>query len=249
VIAAWTAFDARAQAPSAGGAPSAADIAAARGLAREGLQLAEEGKCEAAVDKLGRAEALFHAPTTLGRLGECQVALGKLVAGTEALQRVVREELPPRASRAFRAAQERARKVLAQALARVPALVIEVRAPQGVTPEVRIDGELVAPALFGVARPTDPGAHVIEASDACCRRASARVVLAEGVRETVRLELEALPPPQVPPSPPIPIPSAAVPPRHAARFSNPYVEPLVAIPSARAPTSLITRCFPFKRRA
>src|SRR5687768_14022299 len=68
--------------------PSAADVAAARSLGQEGVKLADAGNCAEAVDKLARAEKIFHAPTTLARLGECQVQLGKIVDGTENLNKI-----------------------------------------------------------------------------------------------------------------------------------------------------------------
>src|SRR5712671_5018105 len=76
--------------------PTASDIANARTLGVEGVEAADRGDCTTAIDRLWRAESLYHAPTILGRLGECQVALGKLVAGTETLQRVVREPIGPK---------------------------------------------------------------------------------------------------------------------------------------------------------
>src|SRR5690606_8120785 len=93
-------------APSLVHAQSAEDKAAARTLGTEGIKLANAGDCESAIDKLARAEALYHAPTILGRLGECQVALGKLVEGTENLNRVIREPLPANAPVAFKQARE-----------------------------------------------------------------------------------------------------------------------------------------------
>ena len=56
-----------------------ADVAAARELAIEGLKLAETGQCIPAVDRLSRAEKLHHAPIVLGRLGECEIAIGRIV--------------------------------------------------------------------------------------------------------------------------------------------------------------------------
>src|SRR5690606_6492137 len=88
--------------PGRAEAQSAENKAAARALGVEGIKLANAGNCEAAIEKLSRAEALYHAPTILGRLGECQVALGKLVEGTENLNRVVREQLAPNAPAAFK---------------------------------------------------------------------------------------------------------------------------------------------------
>src|SRR5450432_1100557 len=73
---------------------SAENTAAARTLGSEGVQLADAGKCPEAIERLTRAEALHHAPTILGRLGECQVNVGSVVEGTENLNRVVREQLP-----------------------------------------------------------------------------------------------------------------------------------------------------------
>ena len=52
----------------------AAETAAARALAVDGLKLADAGKCAEAIDKLQRAEKLHHGPIVLGRLGECQVS-------------------------------------------------------------------------------------------------------------------------------------------------------------------------------
>ena len=50
--------------------PSSADTAAARGLAVDGLKLAEAGKCNEAIDKLARAEKLHHSAIVQGRLGD-----------------------------------------------------------------------------------------------------------------------------------------------------------------------------------
>ena len=106
------AFTACCLAPSVVHAQSAEDKAAARTLGTEGIKLANAGDCAGAVDKLARAEALYHAPTILGRLGECQVALGKLVEGTENLNRVIREPLPANAPPAYAQARDRAQGVL-----------------------------------------------------------------------------------------------------------------------------------------
>src|SRR5688500_11413705 len=68
-------------------APRAENVAAARALGVQGIQLADAGQCDKAIEKLSRAEALYHAPTILGRLGECQVQVGQVVLGTENLNR------------------------------------------------------------------------------------------------------------------------------------------------------------------
>jgi len=181
-----TPFTARAEEP----APSASDTALARTLGSEGVQLADAGNCAGAIEKLERAEKLYHAPTILGRLGECQVALGKIVAGTETLQRVVRESLPPRAPKVFVDAQARAQKVLDSALPKLAKIKIHVDAPPGVNLTVTQDGEPISTATLDLDRPADPGVHKIEAAASGYRTARAEATLAEGATGSVSLRLE-----------------------------------------------------------
>jgi hypothetical protein len=175
------------QAPVAAGA---SELATARALGIEGVKLADANNCAQAVSKLERAERIHHAPTTLGRLGECHVQLGALVLGTELLYRVVREPLPADAPPAFVLAKARAQKVLEQALPKIAKLKISVRAPADVRPLVAIDGEPVAPALLEVDRPTDPGTHHIEASAVGYEMIRTTVTLPEGGSESIVLTLE-----------------------------------------------------------
>lgn len=182
-------------------AQSAESKAAARSLGVEGIKLANAGDCEAAVEKLARAEALYHAPTILGRLGECQVNLGKLVEGTENLNRVVRERLPENAPAAFVKARERAQGVLDQALPKIAKLKIVVE-PNVEGLEVRVGEKVVPLALLGAERPTDPGTHQIVAQAPGYRPSTAEVTLAEGGAQTVNLALVADPAQTAAPPPP-----------------------------------------------
>src|ERR1700722_15024078 len=141
--------------------PTAEQTAAARSLGMRGVQLAEAGDCAHAVDPLTRAESLRHAPTTLEWLGECHIALGKLVVGTEELNRVIHEPLAPNSPAAFAAAQERARKKIDPAVARIGKLRIHVDHPAGVKPQVKVDDEVVFDAMLDADRPTDPGTHKV----------------------------------------------------------------------------------------
>ncbi len=173
--------------------PSPADMSAARALGQDGVKLADAGNCQEALDKLQRAEKIFHAPTTLARLGECQVQLGKLVEGTENLNRVSRENLAPTAPQAFRDAQERARKVFAEAKPKIARLKIAVAAPSDAQLTVKLDGENVPVANLNTNRPTDPGDHVVEASAPGYKVATAKVKLAEGAVDSIALTLEVDP--------------------------------------------------------
>lgn len=175
---------------SAAAEPAPADVQAARKLGTEGVKLANAGKCADAVEKLSRAEKLFHAPTILGRLGECQIALGRIVEGTENLQRVVRESLPPNAPPAFVAAKARAQKALDAAMPKIAHLTVIVNAPRTATVTVKIDGETLSEAMVGASRPTDPGDHKIEAEAPDFLKSTKSVSLAEGQTSSVTLALE-----------------------------------------------------------
>lgn len=166
----------------------AADVAGARELAIEGLKLADANQCAAAIDRLSRAEKLHHAPIVLGRLGECEVAVGRLVDGTENLRRMLREPPAANAPAAVTKARERAQSVLDAAKAKIATLTISVRAPtDGVT--VTIDGQPVPSALFDRGRPTDPGTHVLEATAEGCLPTSRQVELGPGEKSEIVLTL------------------------------------------------------------
>jgi hypothetical protein len=211
--------------------PSAEDRASARVLGTEGIRLADANNCSAAVPKLDAAEKLFHAPTTLDRLGECQIALGQIVAGTENLNRVVREVLPPNSPPAFLAAQKRAQAAAATAAPRIGTLRIHVDGVAVDQVTVTVDGAPVPSALFDNSRPTDPGSHEVKASAPGYLTTTATASLRDGADTSVSLHLapdpsaqaaapapsaavavavtapSAAPPPPPPPSPPPPPPS------------------------------------------
>lgn len=170
--------------------PSAADIALARSLAAEGVQLAEDGNCPAAIERLQRAEALYYAPTIVEPLGECQVAVGKVVAGTENLQRVAREPLPARPPKAFVDAQARARKALEWALPKLARLKIHVDTPPGVKPAVKVDGDAIPLAALDGTVGIEGGIHKIEVSAPGYRTVQRDVTVGEGGSVTASLKLD-----------------------------------------------------------
>ncbi len=167
----------------------AENVAAARTLSNQGVQLADAGKCPEAIEKLQRAESLHHAPTILGRLGECQVAVGQIVEGTENLRAVVREPLAPTAPKVFHDAQDRAQKVLTAATPKIAHLIIRTT-PSEAKANVTVSGKPVPLALIGAERPTDPGTHEVLATAEGYKPASATVTLAEGGHQDITLLLE-----------------------------------------------------------
>lgn len=170
-------------------ADDAADTATARALGVEGVTLAESGRCREAIEKLERAEKLHHAPTTATRLGECEIDVGRIVLGTERLQRVVREPLAPNAHPAFVAAVARAQKALQRALPRIATLRISVSAPPGSKLAVVIDDEPVPDAVVDMDRRIDPGVHHVQVTAPGLVPSSAMVTIDEGQTQSVALEL------------------------------------------------------------
>lgn len=170
-------------------ADEAADTATARALGVEGVTLADAGRCKEAIDKLERAEKLHHAPTTATRLGECEIETGRLVLGTERLQRVVREPLPQNAHPAFVAAVARAQHLLEKAVPRIATLRVSVKAPKGARLALSIDDEPVPDAILDTNRRIDPGTHKIQASAPGCLPTSTTTALDEGQAKSVVLEL------------------------------------------------------------
>jgi hypothetical protein len=171
--------------------PTDSDRAAARPFAIEGLRLVQGGNCREAVDHLEKAEALVHAPTTAVPLAQCDIQLGRLIAGTEILNRVLNETLPPNAPPSFAESKKQARGILDAAAPRVPKLRIHVESPGGVPPnlEVTVDGQRVPPVLLDNDRPTDPGPHKVAAHVPGGASAEVDVVLAEGQATPVTLRL------------------------------------------------------------
>ena len=207
---------------------TAAETAAARTLAVDGLKLASIGKCDQAIPKLERAEKLHHSAIVLSHLGECQVSEGRLVEGTEMLRKVLREPLPANPSPALSKAYEQAQNTLDTAKPKIAGLTISVTAPTGTDMHLAVDGQAIASTLLDSELPADPGDHVIEATALGFSKASAHVTLSAADKKTVTLKLE-LDPNAPAPAPVAPVseepnaPPAVAP---AQSHATPHMEPL-----------------------
>ena len=166
---------------------SAAETAAARALAVDGLKLAQANNCAEAVPKLERAEKLYHSAVVASRLGECYVSVGRLVEGTEILRKVLREPQAGEPSPALTKALERAQRVLDSAKPRIAALTVKVAPVPNMS--VKIDGAMVPSALVDTEVPTDPGEHSVDVSAPGFLKQGARISVGEGEKKTVTLTL------------------------------------------------------------
>jgi hypothetical protein len=176
----------------------AAETAAARQLAVDGVKLAQADQCSEAVDKLERAEKLKHSTIVLRYLGECEVKVGRWVEGSESLRKLLREPLPENASPALEQAYDSAANTLRDVKPRIPSMRLVVNVPRDAELKLKIDGKDVAASVVGVALPTDPGDHQIEVTAPGYLKASSSVKLAPGASATVALDLKRDPNAPVP---------------------------------------------------
>jgi hypothetical protein len=209
--------------------PTDEQKASARLLGTDGVQFAMAGDCRNAIDRLSRAEAIVHAPTTALPLAKCQIQLGKIVAGTEILNRLLNEPLPANAPEPWVDAKKQVLPLLDAATPMIGKLRIHIDGPAASNGavQVTVDGEAVPSVILDNDRATDPGTHHVAASAQGFTPAAADISLAVGQSRTVVLKLE--------PVPGGPLPIAPVP---AATFAAPAPEmPSPAAPEAPASSS------------
>ena len=184
--------------PAAAAEPTAADRATARALAREGFEALKTDDFVTAEDRFRRADALVHAPTLVVDHARALVGLGRLVEAHERYSLVLREGVSPNAAWPWKRAYADAQKEIEVIKQRLAWLTIEVAGPTAPTePQVSVDGKPIPAAAVGVRRATDPGERTIKAGAPGFFSKEETVVLGEGAEQTVRFELEAMPPEMV----------------------------------------------------
>jgi hypothetical protein len=210
------------------GDADAAETAAARALAIDGVKLAQGDRCGEAVDKLERAEKLKHSPIVLRYLGECQVKVGRWVEGSESLRKLLREPLPENATPALSQAYESAAATLRDVKPRIPSMKIVLTAPSDADFTVKVDGKEMADSVIGVALPTDPGDHEIEATAPGFLKVTSSIKLAPSASSFVTLELV-----RDPAARPAAVPTVVAAAPVAAKNEAPVAPPPAEPPQAR----------------
>jgi hypothetical protein len=168
---------------------SAADIAQARELMNEGLDLREKGNAQAAAEKLRAADALLHAPITGLELGRTYLLLGKLVEAREAFLAVERSQVIAAETAKSAAARAECAKLADQVRPKIPSLVIKVTGVPVDTLAVTIDGSAIPSEVLAAPRLVNPGTHSVVATSTTGGHAETSVDLKEGETKDVVLKI------------------------------------------------------------
>jgi hypothetical protein len=166
--------------------------AAARVAAKECIKDLDEGRYEEALDYCKRAEAIMHAPTHLLLIARADSKLGRLVEAQEAYIRIQREPLASDAPAAFVDAQHKAAEEQAALAPRIPSLTVQLEGGTAADVTVMLDGKALPSAVIGLPGPVDPGEHKLSAMGATRAADPATVVIAEGAKETVTVQLKVV---------------------------------------------------------
>ena len=181
--------------PRAAQAQSDEEKAAARALATQGAEALKTGRFAEALDLVSRAEAIMHAPTHLLMIARSQVGSGKLVSAQETYLKLMREELKDSAPAAFKNAQVIAKDELAVIEPKIASLRIVLDGVGQKKITLKMDEQIVPPALVGVYRPVDPGKHDIGVFPLGQSPVKGFVELKEGEKKELKLVIPDGPPP------------------------------------------------------
>lgn len=168
----------------------AEDKATARELAKEGIAAQHKGDCNVAIERLERAESLFHAPPHLQFLARCYTKVGRLVDATETWRRLTLESLPATSPQAFKDAVAEANAELPKLEPRLAHLTLRAAVKyDGLS--VEVDGKTWPTAALDVARVIDPGTHALRAKATGFKTHEQSITVTEGASDTVVITLDA----------------------------------------------------------
>lgn len=196
--------------------------AAAREAANRAADAYDAGDFEAAIELFSKAEELQHAPPHLLYLARANAALGRLLEAQELYRRLVREELPSSAPRAFHDARAEATRELAALEPRVPKVQLRLDVATDDV-EVTLDDVIIPSVMLDLPVPLNPGHHVVVAR--ADGRAEARAEFDAPESETVEVPLTLGPvtsaeaPPPAPAEPPAAAPERRRRPLRIAGYS------------------------------
>jgi hypothetical protein len=177
---------AQAEPEAAPSAPSVKETSRAMFRLEEGKRALARGDVDAAITALEDAHAVLGSPTSAVALGRALEKKGRLADALARYREGAESKRSPKESFAIAQALDEAKKSVARLDARVPAVKLEVSGAPGASLE--LDGKPAPPADAEGRLRVDPGARRFAAvRDE--RRVEVKLELAEGARETVRLDL------------------------------------------------------------
>jgi hypothetical protein len=176
--------------PAAAQQRSDADIAQARALFNQGLDLREKGDVAGALEKLRTAHSLGATPITGLELGRTCVAVGRLIEAREVFLGIGRLRVTPRETARAAAARTTAAQLAEQLKGRIPKLLIKIAGVPLESVTVTIDGTSVPVDALTAPRPVDPGKHEIVATPTQGSSEHASVELKEGEQRDVEIHLK-----------------------------------------------------------
>lgn len=185
-------------------AVSQADRDAARQAALDGISAYNRQDYATALERLQRAEALFHAPVHMRYIA---LSLERQNSNREALEvwrRLSQETLDASAPPVFRDAVEEARRAVPRLEATFGRVAIDL-ANAGSDATVQVNGESVALSDLAAARLVSPGPQRVVARRPGFREVTRELTVAAGATERVSItfepEVTAPPPPPTEPEP------------------------------------------------
>lgn len=173
---------------------TAQDIASARQLYNDGIELRDKGDMKGALEKFRAAHALGNTPLTGIELCRAHSAMKQPVEAREVCLGVGRIAPLPEESQRSKDARNDAARLAEAEKPKIGAIRIKVTGvPAGWQPTVVVDGATVPAAALNEPRSVNPGVHTITAKVGSGPETRATLETHEG--ETKDLELGVQPPP------------------------------------------------------
>ncbi|MBN9165299.1 MAG: hypothetical protein BGO98_21660 [Myxococcales bacterium 68-20] len=174
---------------------TAQDIASARQLYNDGIELRDKGDMKGALEKFKAAHALGNTPLTGIELCRAHSALSQPVEAREVCLGVGRIAPLPEESQRSKDARNDAARLAEAEKTKIGSIRIKVTGvPAGWQPTVVVDGATVPAAALNEPRSVNPGVHTITAKVGS--GPETRATLETHVGETKDLELGVQPPPE-----------------------------------------------------
>ena len=173
------------------GPPSAADVATARELYKQGADALDAGNAPLAVEKLTAGWSLAKTPVIGTDLAMAHLKLGHLVEARESALAVMRLPVSPDETTRSTQARLAAEQLSDKLAARIPKLTINIDGLAGHDGTLTVDSNTVPLVAASAPRAMNPGAHRVAIVTDDARHAEVDVTLVEGKETPITLSLPA----------------------------------------------------------